>query len=87
MPSTRDLWLGAVVAVIVLGGCALEAWRDRTAGVDRGTILKGWVLVLIAFLIIAGAMLGARYAHARDVGYGLSDVLGLQARRLPGSMT
>lgn len=86
MPSTRDLWLGAVVAVIVLGGCALEAWRDRTAGVDRGTILKGSVLVLIAFLIIAGAMIGARYAHARDVdAYGLSDVLGLQARPLPGA--
>lgn len=46
MPTENDLWLGGVVSVVLLGGCALEAWRDARADVDRSIILRGWVLAI-----------------------------------------
>lgn len=64
MPTTNDLRLAALVLLVA---CVIEGRRDARAGVDRGTILKGYALVLLAFVILAGAMIGARYAHARDV--------------------
>jgi HAMP domain-containing protein len=67
MLTTRDLWLLGAVALVLLGGCLLETWRDARAGVDRGTILKSWALVLMSVAILAGALLGARFAHARDL--------------------
>lgn len=68
MPTHWDLRLAGIVAVVLVAGCWLEARRDRAAGVDRGTILKTWVLVLLALVFLVAGMVGAHYAHARDVG-------------------
>ncbi|WP_354132731.1 hypothetical protein [Bradyrhizobium sp. RT9a] len=63
----RDLIALGIAAVVLIGGCLFEGWYEARVGDRAQGRSRTWLAVALALLLLAAALLGARYARARDV--------------------